>query len=42
MGARHPLPYPFAKQHTVLLEDDGRERVLWAAETTSPSRGTLD
>ena len=23
MGARHPLPYAFAKAHTVLLEDDG-------------------
>jgi general secretion pathway protein E len=34
MGARHPLPYPFAKANTLLLEDDGRERVLWAAETT--------
>jgi general secretion pathway protein E len=37
MGARHPLPYPFAKAHTLLLEDDGRELVLWAAETTPPS-----
>jgi general secretion pathway protein E len=34
MGARHPLPYAFAKAHTLLLEDDGRELVLWAAETT--------
>ena len=23
MGARHPLPYGFAKAHTLLLEDDG-------------------
>ena len=23
MGARHPLPYAFAKAHTLLLEDDG-------------------
>jgi general secretion pathway protein E len=23
MGNRHPLPYAFAKAHTVLLEDDG-------------------
>ncbi len=37
MGARHPLPYGFAKAHTLLLEDDGRERVLWAAETTPDS-----
>ena len=28
---RHPLPYAFAKAHTLLLEDDGRQRVLWAA-----------
>ncbi len=34
MGSRHPLPYPFAKANTLLLEDDGRERVVWAAETT--------
>ncbi|HNU09961.1 MAG TPA: type II secretion system protein GspE, partial [Rubrivivax sp.] len=32
---RHPLPYAFAKANTLLLEDDGHERVLWAAETTS-------
>ncbi len=31
---RHPLPYAFAKANTLLLEDDGGERVLWAAETT--------
>jgi general secretion pathway protein E len=37
MGARHPLPYPFAKAHTLLLEDDGQEVVLWAAESTSAS-----
>jgi general secretion pathway protein E len=34
MGARHPLPYTFAKANVLLLEDDGRELVLWAAETT--------
>src|SRR6186997_2935547 len=33
MGARHPLPYAFAKAHTVLLEDDGARLVLWAPET---------
>ncbi|MEI8267105.1 MAG: type II secretion system ATPase GspE [Betaproteobacteria bacterium] len=26
---RHPLPYAFAKAHQVLLQDDGRQRVLW-------------
>ncbi len=35
--ARHPLPYAFAKAHTLLLEDDGRQLSLWAAETTSPA-----
>jgi general secretion pathway protein E len=37
MGARHPLPYAFAKAHTLLLEDDGRDLVLWAGEHASPS-----
>jgi len=37
MGARHPLPYAFAKANTLLLEDDGQQLVLWAAETTPPS-----
>jgi general secretion pathway protein E len=31
MGARHPLPYAFAKAHGLLLEDDGAQWVLWAA-----------
>jgi general secretion pathway protein E len=35
MGARHPLPYAFAKAHTVLLEDDGARLTLWAPETVS-------
>jgi general secretion pathway protein E len=35
MGARHPLPYAFAKAHTLLLEDDGQQLVLWAAEGAS-------
>ena len=26
MGARHPLPYAWAKTYSVLIEDDGRER----------------
>src|SRR3954452_5520152 len=30
---RHPLPYAYAKAHTVLLEDDGARMVLWAPET---------
>ena len=38
MGARHPLPYAFAKAHTILLEDDGERLVLRAAENvTSPA-----
>jgi len=32
MGARHPLPYAFAKAHTLLLEDDGQQLTLWAGE----------
>ncbi|MFT3666614.1 type II secretion system ATPase GspE [Piscinibacter sp.] len=35
MGARHPLPYAFAKANTLLLEDDGERLVLWAPETVS-------
>ncbi len=31
---RHPLPYAFAKAHTLLLEDDGEQLLLWAGETT--------
>ena len=37
MGSRHPLPYAFAKANTLLLEDDGTQLVLWAAETTPGS-----
>ncbi|MFZ2650064.1 MAG: type II secretion system ATPase GspE [Burkholderiaceae bacterium] len=37
MGARHPLPYAFAKAHTVLLEDDGQRLLLRAAETSGAS-----
>lgn len=33
MGARHPLPYGYAKAHTLLLEDDGNRLTLWAPET---------
>ena len=37
MAMRHPLPYAFAKTHTLLLEDDGDRLMLWAGETTPPS-----
>jgi len=37
MAMRHPLPYAFAKAHTLLLEDDGDQLLLWAGETTPPS-----
>jgi general secretion pathway protein E len=37
MAVRHPLPYAFAKAHTVLLEDDGQSLSLWSAETTPAS-----
>ena len=37
MGARHPLPYAWAKTYSVLIEDDGRERVLHVSEGTSRS-----
>jgi general secretion pathway protein E len=37
MGARHPLPYAFAKAHTMLLEDDGEHLTLWADTGVSPS-----
>ena len=37
MGSRHPLPYAFAKAHHLLLEDDGQQLMLWAAETTPAS-----
>ena len=33
MGTRHPLPYSFAKAHTLLLENDGERMVLWAPDT---------
>ena len=37
MATRHPLPYAFAKAHTLLLEDDGEQLLLWAGETTPHS-----
>ena len=36
MAVRHPLPYGFAKAHTLLLEDFGHERVLWAPDSATP------
>ena len=35
MGARHPLPYAFAKANNLLLEDDGAQLVLWAGADVS-------
>ena len=37
MSIRHPLPYAFAKANALLLENDGAELVLWAAQTTPAS-----
>ena len=37
MGARHPLPYGFAKAHTLLLEDDGQQLILWSGEQSAPA-----
>ncbi len=37
MAIRHPLPYAYAKAHTLLLEDDGEQLLLWAGETTAPA-----
>ncbi|UUX96514.1 type II secretion system ATPase GspE [Aquabacterium sp. J223] len=34
MAMRHPLPYAFAKAHTLLLENDGQALTLWAGEGT--------
>jgi general secretion pathway protein E len=34
MASRHPLPYAFAKAHTLLLEDDGEQLRLWAGQST--------
>lgn len=34
MGQRHPLPYPFAKANTLLLEDDGQQLALRVAAST--------
>jgi general secretion pathway protein E len=37
MATRHPLPYAYAKAHTLLLEDDGEQLLLWAGESTPAS-----
>ena len=37
MGAKHPLPYSFAKANTLLLERDGDRHTLWATEAVSLS-----
>jgi general secretion pathway protein E len=37
MATRHPLPYAFAKAHTLLLEDTGEQLVLWTGDMPSPA-----
>ncbi|ABM96090.1 type II secretion system protein GspE [Methylibium sp. Pch-M] len=37
MATRHPLPYAYAKAHSLLLEDNGSQLVLWAGDAVSPS-----
>jgi general secretion pathway protein E len=37
MAARHPLPYAFAKAHSILLETEGNRAILWASEAVSPA-----
>jgi general secretion pathway protein E len=37
MAMRHPLPYAFAKAHTLLLEDNGSQLLLWAGDSVSPA-----
>ena len=39
MGARHPLPYAFAKAHNLLLEQDGERATLWASLTPRDLHG---
>jgi len=34
MGARHPLPYAWAKTNSLLIEDDGDSRILHVTEGT--------
>jgi general secretion pathway protein E len=35
MGARHPLPYAWAKTYSLLMEDDGQRRTLHVTDGTS-------
>ncbi|MEY4429960.1 MAG: type secretion system protein GspE [Pseudomonadota bacterium] len=35
MAARHPLPYAYAKAHSLLVEADGDQATLWASEKVS-------
>ena len=35
MGARHPLPYAFARAHGLLLEADAERSTLWASANVS-------
>ena len=37
MGARHPLPYAFARAHGLLLEADAERSTLWASVGVSPA-----
>lgn len=37
MATRHPLPYPFAKAHTLLVEDSGEQIVLRAHPQAAPA-----
>ncbi len=37
MGVKYPLPYSFAKAHTLLLEQNPDQATLWASEATSLS-----
>ena len=37
MGARHPLPYAFARTNGLLVEADGDRTTLWASESVSLS-----
>ena len=37
MGARHPLPYAFARANNLLLETEGDLTTLWASEVVSLS-----
>jgi len=38
MATRHPLPYAFAKAHTLLLEDNGDRLVLFAGDAAVCAR----